>query len=112
MAFTPITLMEGTQLLNSQQTVYTSPTQTRTLITKCTVFNAGGVSVLFTMWIVAKGGGSGTAANQLMLESIPSDTTIEVYAAEGHTLETGDFIQVQAGAASSLSMRMSGAQIT
>ena len=112
MPFTAITLLEATQLLNSQQTIYTSPAQTRTLITKFTVFNAGGAAVNFTMWIVAKGGGSGTAVNQLILLSIPASATAEIYAVEGHTLEAGDFIQAQAGASTSLSARISGAQIT
>lgn len=111
MPFTPITLLEATQLLNSQQTVYTSPAQTRTLLTKVTVFNAGGVAVNFTIWLVPKGG-AGTAVNQLIFVSIPTTSTLEVYAAEGHMLEAGDFIQVQAGAVTSLSLRISGAQIT
>lgn len=112
MPFTPINLFEGTLVSAVTATYYTSPSQTRTIITKFTIENGSGLSVAIQVYLVPKGGAAGSS-NQISGQlSITNGTVIDLYAAEGHILEAGDTIQAIAASANVLSIRASGAQIT
>jgi hypothetical protein len=112
MAFTPINLFEGTLVSNVNATYYTSPSQTRTIITKFTIENGSGLSVAITVNLVPKGG-TASSSNQISGQlNILNGTVVDLYAAQGHILETGDTIQMIAATGNVLSARASGAQIT
>lgn len=112
MAFTPINLFEGTLISNVNATYYTSPSQTRTIITKFTLQIAGGVGASIQVNLVPKGGTAGSS-NQISGQlSLAAGGVTDLYPAQGHILEAGDTIQMVASASNIISARASGAQIT
>lgn len=96
---------------NSETTLYTAPSGTRTIIDKCTGTNGTAGAVTLAIKIVANGG-SASASNQVISKSLAAGEAYTFPEVVGHVLETGGFVSVLAGAASSVVIRMSGREVT
>lgn len=103
-------LVEAKQAENSQTTQYTS-TAMKTIIDKATVTNTTGGAVTFAVNLVPSGGAAGDD-NMIVEKNIAANSTYTLPEAVGQVLEAGDFISTLAGAATSLTIRFSGRQIT
>lgn len=109
---TPKSLLDGMLLSNSSATIYTATTTvTIRAITFC---NTDGSQRLVTAHIVQVGG-TATAAKRI-LDQVPlasRDTIILPGTEPGvYVLETGDFIAAHADAASVVSVRIDGAEVS
>lgn len=111
MAVTPKVLVPSKSMESTQQTQYTAD-NVKAIIDKFTVTNVSTNNVSFGVNVVISGGTVG--ADNLIIK----DRTLapnESYACPslvGHSLEKGGFISTIASAASSLTMRISGREIT
>ena len=100
-------------LAASQVTLYTAPTGAKTIIDKATVTNTHATDNLAISVNLVAFGGSASATNLLVDARIVAvGETYTLPEMIGHNLATGDFISVLASAASSLSLRVSGREIT
>jgi len=111
MAVTVKNIIPAKQAENTQTTQYTA-TGCRTYIDKFTVTNTSAANVAFSVNLVASGGSAG--ASNLVLDEkniVPGETYLcpELV---GQVLEPGGFISTLAGAATSLTIRASGREIT
>lgn len=111
MTVTARPLVTAAYASNSQTTVYTAPAGTRTIIDKCGAYNGTGGAVTLTINVVPSGG-SASAVNVVMSKSIGAGEAYLFPEIVGHVLETGGFVSVLAGAASSIVFRMSGREVT
>lgn len=109
MTATAKVLIESKQAESAQTTQFTAIAPT--LIDKFTVTNTTGGAVTFAVNLVPSGSGAGTA-NLIMSKSIAAGETYTCPGIVGHVLNTGDLISTVAGAATSLTIRASGREIT
>jgi len=111
MTVTVKTLIPPKQLEATQTTQYTA-TSVKALIDKATVTNTDTVNRTFSVNIV-QSGGSATNANLIIDDRtvIPGETYLcpELI---GHELDPGAFISTVASAATALTLRVSGREIT
>jgi len=111
MAVTALNIIPAKQMENSQTTQYTA-TDVTTLIDKFTVTNTSGGVVTFSVNIVPLSG-SASAANLLIdNKALAIDETYTCPEIIGHIMAVSDFISTIAGAATSLTLRASGREIT
>lgn len=110
MTVTVKVLVESKQAENAQTTQYTS-TSMKTIIDKATVTNTTGSPVTYAVNLVPAGDSAGDD-NLILAKTIPADSTYTCPELVGHTLDDGDLISTLAGAATSLTIRFSGRQIT
>ncbi len=99
---TPKPLYTGGQLTASAATLYTSPTNTKTIVTQAVFTNVDTVARLLTVWIV-RAGGAASDANLLIDEK--SLAVGEAYVSPelaGKMLGAGDFIQAKADATTAI----------
>lgn len=111
MTVTAKVLIPPKQAENAQTTQYTSNLCT-TYIDKFTITNTSAAIVTFSANVVTSAGAAGAANLVINLRSIAPKETYACPELVGQVLETGDFISTIAGAATSLTMRASGRQIT
>lgn len=111
MTVTAKALIESKQAENAQTTQYTA-TNLRTIIDKFTVTNTTGGAVVFSINLVPSGDTAGDDNLMLDAKSIGAGLTYTCPEVVGHTLNSGDFISTLAGAATSLTIRASGREIT
>jgi hypothetical protein len=111
MAITNKCLVEGTQLTASAVTQYTAPGLTKTVIKKVTVCNSTGSAATLTLNLVVSGGTAGVTNVVTSAKSIAAGATYEVYEAENHVLNAGDFISALSGTAAALTLKVSGIEI-
>lgn len=104
-------LVAAQQLTGSNATYYTA-TNVRTVIDKCTVTNTTAGAVTLTLDIVDAGGSAGATERIISAKSIAAGETYRCPEMVGHVLENGDTIQGLASAATSLTIRVSGREIT
>jgi hypothetical protein len=104
-------LVAAAQASNSQTTVYTAPTLTRTIIDKCSGYNGTAGPVTLGINLVDSGG-TASSTNLLMSKSIAAGEAYTFPEIVGHVLEAGDFVSVIAGAATSIVFRMSGREVS
>lgn len=95
---------------NAQTTQYTS-TSVRTIIDKFTVTNTTAGPVTFAVNLVTAGDAA-SAANLILSRTILANSTYTCSELVGQILEEADFISTIAGAATSLTIRASGRQVT
>lgn len=111
MTVTAKKLFAPAQLTNATATYYTVPASTRTNIRKMTFTNNDSSIRTITVYLVPSGG---TASNSNLLinaQSVGIAETWEAYSTEGHTLETGDTIQLKASANTAVTVMCSGVEI-
>ncbi len=104
-------LVAAQQLTGSNATYYTA-TNVRTVIDKCTVTNTTSGAVTLTLDIVDSGGSAGATERIISAKSISAGETYRCPEMVGQVLENGDTIQGLASAATSLTIRISGREIT
>jgi hypothetical protein len=96
MSLSPGVLYLGGALTNALVTLYTSPANSKSLVTKTVFTNTDTVARLLTVNLI-RSGGSASAANILVdAQSIPAGASYEATELEGQWLNTGDFIQAKA----------------
>jgi hypothetical protein len=104
-------LIPAKQAENAQTTQYTA-TNCKAIIDKFTITNTSAGNVTFSANLVTSGDTAG--ANNLIIDniSIASNQTYTCPELVGQALESGGFISTIAGAATSLTIRASGREIT
>lgn len=112
MAINPKRLVEGTVLTASAVTQYTAPGLTKTVIKKVTATNTTSSAQTVTLYLIPSGGTAGAANTNTIVQTIPANSGLELYLAENHVLEPGDFIQALASATASITLMASGIEVT
>lgn len=95
---------------NAQTTQYTS-SDVQTIIDKFVVNNTTGGNVTFAVNVV-NSGGTAASSNLILSKTILAGQCYTCPELIGLVLEAGDFISTLAGAATSLTIRASGRQIS
>lgn len=111
MAVTLKVLVPPKQLENSQTTQYTA-TNVKAIIDKATVTNTSANNVTLSVNLVTSGGSAGSANLIMDTRTIVPDETYLCPELVGQVLEPGSFISTIAGAATSLTMRVSGREVS
>jgi hypothetical protein len=110
MTTTTVAIIPAKAAENAQTTQYTS-TGVKTIIDKFTATNTTGGNVTFAVNLV-NSGGAAAAANLMFSRTLLPGQCYTCPELVGHTLEAGDFISTLAGAATSITIRASGRQVT
>lgn len=103
-------LVPAKQAEDSQATQYTA-SDCKAIIDKFTVTNTTTGAVNFACNLVTASG-TANSANLLLSRSIAANSAYTCPELVGHTLEDGGFISTIAGAATSLTIRVSGREIS
>jgi hypothetical protein len=111
MAVTVKVLVASKQAENSQTTQYTA-TNCKTIIDKFTATNTSAANVTLSANLVTSGGTAGAANLIVDARAIAPDETYTFPELVGQVLESGGFISTLASAATSLTIRASGREIT
>lgn len=106
-----ITLIPSKQAENVQTTQYTAANCT-TYIDKFTITNTSSGNVTFSANLVTVAGSPGASNLVINLRPIAPRETYTCPELVGQVLQPGDFISTIAGAATSLTIRASGREIT
>jgi hypothetical protein len=104
-------LIPAKQAENSQTTQYTA-TNVRAIIDKFTVTNTSANNITFSCNLVTVAGSAGASNLIIDARSIVPDETYTCPELVGQALEAGGFISTLASAATSLTIRASGREIT
>jgi hypothetical protein len=111
MAVTVKVLIPAKQAENAQTTQYTA-TAVRAIIDKFTVTNTSAGNVTLSVNLVTSGGTAGASNLVLDARAIAPDETYICPELVGHALEAGGFISTLASAATSLTIRCSGREVS
>jgi len=111
MAVTPKVLVPPLQMQNSQTTQYTA-TAVRAIIDKATVTNTDTVNRTFSVNLVTSGGSAGNSNLVIDDKTIVPGETYLCPELVGQVLEVGGFISTIASAATALTLRISGREIS
>lgn len=111
MAVTPKVLIPAKQAEAVQTTQYTA-TAVKAIIDKFTVTNTSAGNVTLSVNIVTSGGSAGASNLILDARAIAPDETYTCPELVGQVLEAGGFISTLASAATSLTIRCSGREIS
>jgi len=104
-------LIPAKQAENTQTTQYTA-TNVKAIIDKFTVTNTSANNVTFSCNLVTVSGSAGTSNLIIDARTIVPDETYTCPELVGQALEPGGFISTIAGAATSLTIRASGREIS
>lgn len=105
------TLIDAKQAENVQTTQYTA-VNCKTIIDKFTATNTSANNVTLSVNLVGSGGSPGASNLIVDARTVAPDETYTFPELVGQVLEPGDFISTLAGAATSLTIRASGREIT
>lgn len=105
------TLIASKQAENVQTTQYTA-INCKAIIDKFTATNTSGANVTFSVNLVTNGGAAGVTNLIVDSRAIAPDETYTFPELVGQVLESGGFISTIASAATSLTIRASGREIT
>jgi len=94
----------------SDTTRYTVPASTYTILKEVVICNTTGGAVTFDMALVPSGGSVADATRIIRNASIDPYTTVIFKFSQ--VMEVSDFISTKAGAATSLTVTISGAEVT
>jgi hypothetical protein len=111
MAVTPKVLIPPKQAEAAQTAQYTA-TNVRAIIDKFTVTNTSAGNETISINLVTSGGTAGAANLIIDTRTIAPDETYTCPELVGHVLEAGGFISTLASAATSLTIRCSGREVT
>ena len=111
MTVTVKVLIPAKQAENSQTTQYTA-TNVKAIIDKFTVTNTSASNVTFSCNLVTVSGSAGASNLIIDTRTIVPDETYTCPELVGQALDVGGFISTIAGAASSLTIRASGREIS
>ena len=99
------------QMQNAQTTQYTA-TNVRTIIDKATVTNTDTSNRTFSVNLVNSGGSAGNANLVIDTKTVVPDETYLCPELVGQVIEPGGFISTIASAATALTIRVSGREIS
>lgn len=105
------TLIASKQAENVQTTQYTA-TNAKAIIDKFTATNTSATNVTLSVNLVTSGGSAGVTNLIVDARAIAPDETYTFPELVGQVLESGGFISTIASAATSLTIRASGREIT
>lgn len=105
-------LVQPLQLATGATTQYTVPAGTRTIIDKATVTNTDTSNRTFSVNLVTSGGSPGNANLVIDTRAVVPDETYLCPELVGQVLGPGDFISTTASAATALTLRISGREVT
>lgn len=111
MTVTVSVLVPPKQMEAVQTTQYTA-SNVRAIIDKATVTNTDTVARTFSVNIVTSGGSAGVSNLVIDTRTVQPDETYLCPELVGHVLAPGGFISTIASAATSLTLRVSGREIT
>ena len=111
MAVTLKVLVPPKQLENSQTSQYTA-TNVRAVIDKATITNTSANNVTVSVNLVTVSGSAGASNLIIDTRTIVPDETYLCPELVGQVLEAGGFISTIAGAGTSLTMRVSGREVS
>jgi len=111
MAVTLKVLVPPKQLENTQTSQYTA-TNVRAIIDKATITNTSSSNVTVSVNLVTVSGSAGNSNLIIDTRTIVPDETYLCPELVGQVLEAGSFISTIAGAATSLTMRVSGREVS
>ncbi len=111
MAVTVKALVPAKQLENAQTAQYTA-TSVKAIIDKATITNTSGSNVTVSVNLVTVSTSAGSSNLVIDNRTIVPDETYLCPELVGHVLEAGGFISTIAGAATSLTMRVSGREVS
>ena len=111
MTVTVTVLVPPKQMEATQTTQYTA-TNARAIIDKATVTNTDTVNRTFSVNLVTSGGSAGNANLVIDDRTVVPGETYLCQELVGQALESGSFISTIASAATALTMRVSGREIT
>lgn len=111
MTVTVKVLIPAKQAENVQTTQYTA-SNCKTIIDKFTATNTSASNASISVNLVTSGGSPGTSNLITDTRNIAPDETYTFPELVGHSLEAGGFISTIASAATSLTIRASGREIT
>ena len=112
MTVTAKVLVAPLQMQATQTTQYTAPASTKTIIDKVTVTNTDTVNRTFSVNLVTSGGSAGNANLIVDDRAVVPGETYNCPELVGQVLEPGSFISTIASAATALTLRVSGREIT
>jgi hypothetical protein len=112
MTVTAAVLVPPLQMQATQTTQYTAPASTKAIIDKATVTNTDTVVRNFSVNLVTSGGSAGNANLVIDARAVVPGETYTCPELVGQVLESGSFISTIASAASALTLRVSGREIT
>jgi hypothetical protein len=111
MAVTLKVLVPPKQLENTQTSQYTA-TNVRAIIDKATITNTSANNVTVSVNLVTVSGSAGASNLIIDTRTIVPDETYLCPELVGQVLEAGSFISTIAGTASTLTMRVSGREVS
>jgi hypothetical protein len=111
MAVTPVNLIPSKQAESSQTAQYTA-TGVKAIIDKFTVTNTSAGSVNFSVNLINASGSAGDSNLIIKTRAIAVSETYNCPELVGQVLEAGQFISTLASAATSLTIRASGREIS
>ena len=111
MAVIPKVLIPAKQAENAQTAQYTA-TAVRAIIDKFTVTNTSAGNVAISVNLVTVSGSAGASNLIIDARTIAPDETYTCPELVGHVLEAGGFISTLASAATSLTIRCSGREVS
>jgi len=100
------------QMANTQTTQYTAPASTKTIIDKATVTNTDTSNRTFSVNLVQAGGSASNGNLIIKDRSVVPGETYLCPELVGQELDSGSFISTTASAATALTFRVSGREIT
>lgn len=111
MAATGKPLGTNAQIANSATTYYTA-TNVRTRIDKLTLCNTTAGAITVTIYKITAAGSASATNTVLSAKSVGAGETYTCPELVGHWLNQGDFIQALASSAASVSIAISGVEVT
>ena len=112
MSVTVKVLVPPLQMQATQTTQYTAPASTKAIIDKATVTNTDTVVRTFSVNLVTTGGSAANANQVVRTRAVVPGETYTCPELVGQALEAGGFISTIASAATALTLRVSGREIT
>lgn len=112
MTVTAKPLIAAKQAENVATSQYTAPVGTRTIIDKFTATNTSGATATLTVNIVTNAGAAGDSNTIIKAKALNAGETYSFPELVGQILAAGDFISTTASAATSITIRASGREIT
>ena len=112
MAVTVKALIPSKQAENSQTTQYTVPAATRTIVDKFTGTNTSASTANLSVNLVASGGSASDSNLIVKTKAIPAGETYTFPELVGQIMEPSGFISTLASAATSITIRASGREVT
>lgn len=112
MTVTAKPLFNAKQAENVETTQYTTPVGTRTIIDKFTGTNTTGAVASLTIKLIQSGGVAGAANVITSTKTVQPGESYTFPEIVGHVLNPGDFISTLCSAATAITIRASGREVS